>query len=54
MTDTGPFFCRHCNKRLPINRLEGRAVVFCRHCKGENVLETPSHPTFRREIVSKA
>lgn len=54
MTQEGPFFCYRCNKRLPINAIEGRVVVFCRHCKAENVLVSAQSPKFRQQIIAKA
>lgn len=50
----GPFYCHRCNKRLPINRVEGRVVAFCRHCRAETVLEELPAPKFRQQVVAKA
>lgn len=54
MNQQGPFYCCRCNKRLPVNAIDGRVVVFCRHCRSENVLDSAPQAKFRQQIEVKA
>ncbi len=50
------FKCWKCNKRLPVDDVEGeiKAVVYCGHCRSSNRLESVPVPKFRTKIEVKA